>query len=45
MLLEKLILCVGQEAGIEAVLHSLNLMYNNKNNDALLMVHASNTFN
>ena len=35
----------GQELGIEAALHSLNSMCNNENNDAVLLVDASDAFN
>ena len=37
--------CTGQEAGIEAVVHPLNSMYNDENNYAVLLVDASNAFN
>ena len=37
--------CAGQEAGIEAAVHLLNSMYNDENNDAVLLVDASNAFN
>ena len=36
--------CAGQEAGIEAPVHSLNSMYNDENNVAVLLVDASNAF-
>lgn len=37
--------CAGQEAGIEAAFHSVNSIYNDGNNDAVLLVDASNAFN
>ena len=37
--------CGSQEAGIGAAVHSLNSMYNNESNDAVLLVDASNVFN
>ena len=37
--------CAGQEAGIEAAVHALNSMYNDENNDAVLLVDTSNAFN
>ena len=37
--------CAGQEAGIEAAVHSLNSMCNDENNDAMLLVDASDAFN
>ena len=36
--------CAGQEAGIEAPVHSLKSMYNDENNVAVLLVDASNAF-
>ena len=36
---------MGQEAGTEAAVHSLNSMYNGENNDTVLLVDVSNTFN
>ena len=36
---------VGQEAGIEAAVHSLNSMYNGESNDTVSLVDVSNTFN
>ena len=36
--------CVGEEAGIEAAVHSLNSRYNDENNDAVLLVDAGNAF-
>ena len=35
----------GQETGIEAAVHSLSSMYNDKNNDVVLLVDASNASN
>ena len=35
----------GQEAGIEAAIHSMNMMYENENTDAILLVDANNGFN
>lgn len=37
--------CEGQEAGIEAPVHSVNSVYNSVNNNTVLLVHASNAFN
>ena len=37
-------ICVGQEAGIEAAIHSINMMYEDENTDAILLVDASNAF-
>ena len=37
--------CAGQEAGIEPAVHAVNSMYNDENNDAVLLVEASNAFN
>ena len=37
--------CASQEAGIEAAVHALNSTYNDENNDAVLLVDASNAFN
>ena len=37
--------CCGQEADIEAAVHSMNMMYEDENTDAILLVDASNTFN
>ena len=37
--------CAGQEAGIEAVVHSLNSLYNDENTDAVFLVDAGNAFN
>ena len=36
--------CAVQEAGIEAAVHSLSSMYNDENNDVVLLVDASNEF-
>ena len=36
--------CAGQEAGIKAI-HSMNMMYEDKNTDAILLVDAINVFN
>ena len=38
-------LCGGQEAGIKAAIHSMNMMYGNENTDAILLVDTSNAFN
>ena len=38
-------MCAGQEAGIEVAVHSLNSVYNNENDDDVLLVDASNAFN
>ena len=35
----------GQEAGIEAAIHSTNMMYEDENTDGILLVNASNAFN
>ena len=32
--------CAGQEAGIEAAIHSMNMMYEDENADAILLVDA-----
>ena len=37
--------CAGQEAGTEAAVHLLNLLYNEENTDAVLLVDARNAFN
>ena len=37
--------CAGQEAGIEAAAHALNSLYNDENNDAVLLLDASNALN
>ena len=37
--------CDGQEAGIEAAIHSMNMMYEDESTDAILLVDASNAFN
>ena len=37
--------CAGQEAEIEAAVHAPNSMYNDENNDTVLLVDASNAFN
>ena len=34
-----------QEAGIKAATHSVNMMYEDENTDAILLVDASNAFN
>ena len=36
---------MAREAGIEAVVHSLNSIYNDEKNDSVLLVNASNEFN
>ena len=36
--------CAGQEAGIRAAIHSMNMMYEDENTDAILLVDASNAF-
>ena len=38
-------LCAGQTAGIEAAIHAMHHIYDNKNTDALLLVDAENAFN
>ena len=37
--------CAGQEAGIEAAIHSMNMMYEDENTEAIMLVDASNAFN
>ena len=37
--------CAGQVAGIEAAVYSMNMMYEDKNTDGILLVDASNAFN
>ena len=37
--------CAGQEAGIKAAIHSMNMIYEDENTDAILLVDASNAFN
>ena len=37
--------CEGQKTGIEAAVHSFNSIYNDENNDAVLLADASNTIN
>ena len=34
--------CAGQEAGIKAAIHSMNMMYEAENTDDILLVDASN---
>ena len=36
--------CAGRDAGIETAVHALNSMYNDENNDTVLLVDASNAF-
>ena len=36
---------VGQEVGIEAAIHSMNMMYKDEKTNAILLVDASNVFN
>ena len=38
-------LCAGQDAGSETVIHAVYEMFSKKSTEAVLMVHASNTFN
>ena len=38
-------LCAGQTTGIEAAIHAMHHIYDNKNTDALLLVDAENAFN
>ena len=37
--------CAGQEAGIDAAIHSMNMMYEHENTDGILLADASNAFN
>ena len=37
--------CAGQEAGIEAAIHTMNKMYDDENTEAVLLVDAKNAFN
>ena len=37
--------CAGEEAGIEAAIHSMNMMYEDENADEILLVDVSNAFN
>ena len=37
--------CAGQEAGIESAIHSMNMMHEDENTDAILPVDGSNAFN
>ena len=37
--------CAGQEAGIEAAIYSMNMMYEDENTDVILLVDAINAFN
>ena len=37
--------CAGQEVGIDAAIHSMNMMYEDENTDGILLVGASNAFN
>ena len=37
--------CAGQEAGIEAAIHSMNMMYEDEGTDAILLVDERNEFN
>ena len=36
--------CAGQETVIEAVIHSMNIVYKDENTDAILLVDSNNTF-
>ena len=38
-------LCVGQDAGSEAVIHAVYDMFNEENTEPMIMVDASNAFN
>ena len=37
--------CAGQEAGIEAAIYSMNMMYEDENINVILLVDAINAFN
>ena len=37
--------CAGLEAGIEAAIHSMNMMYEDEGTDAILLVDERNEFN
>ena len=37
--------CAGQDAGIEAAVYSINMIYEDENTDAILLVDASNALN
>ena len=37
--------CAGQEAGIEAAIYLMNMMYEDENTDVILLVDAINAFN
>ena len=43
--IETLQVCAGQEAGIEPSAHSINMMYEDENTNAILLVDMSNAFN
>ena len=36
--------CAGQEAGIKAAIHSMNMMNEDESTDGILLVDASNAF-
>ena len=36
--------CAGEEAGIKAAIHSMSMMYEDENTDAIFLVGASNGF-
>ena len=38
-------ICAAQEAGIEAAMHSMNMMYEDEGTDTILLVDASNDSN
>ena len=38
-------LCAGQVVGIEAGVHAMRLLFEDKETDTILLVNASNTFN
>ena len=38
-------LCLGQKGGIEYAIHSLRSAYEDKNNEAMLLIDADNAFN
>ena len=42
---EDVIKCKRQEADIEATVHSVNMMYEDENTDAILLVDSSYAFN
>ena len=37
--------CAGQKASLKAAIHSMSMMYEDENTDAILLVDASNVFN